>query len=88
MTDAEAEAPKLWPSDVKSRLTGKDSDVSSKMAMLFQRGSQGGEGWLSTAPSFALSLMLMHHKVMLPHSSTLVWKIPWMEEPGGLQSIG
>ena len=27
MTDAEAEAPKLWPSDVKSRLTGKDSDA-------------------------------------------------------------
>ena len=26
-TDAEAEAPKLWPSDVKSRLTGKDSDA-------------------------------------------------------------
>ena len=23
-----------------------------------------------------------------PHSSTLAWKIPWMEEPGGLQSIG
>ena len=22
------------------------------------------------------------------HSSTLVWKIPWMEEPGGLQSMG
>ena len=22
------------------------------------------------------------------HSSTLAWKIPWMEEPGGLQSIG
>ena len=21
------------------------------------------------------------------HSSTLAWKIPWMEEPGGLQSI-
>ena len=21
-------------------------------------------------------------------SSTLAWKIPWMEEPGGLQSIG
>ena len=25
---------------------------------------------------------------MEPHSSTLAWKIPWMEEPGGLQSIG
>ena len=25
---------------------------------------------------------------MAPHSSTLAWKIPWMEEPGGLQSTG
>ena len=27
-------------------------------------------------------------KTMAPHSSTLAWKIPWMEEPGGLQSMG
>ena len=27
-------------------------------------------------------------KAMSPHSSTLAWKIPWMEEPGGLQSLG
>ena len=25
-------------------------------------------------------------KEMAPHSRTLAWKIPWMEEPGGLQS--
>ena len=25
---------------------------------------------------------------MAPHSSTLAWKIPWMDEPGGLQSMG
>ena len=25
---------------------------------------------------------------MAPHSSALAWKIPWMEEPGGLQSTG
>ena len=25
---------------------------------------------------------------MAPHSSTLAWKIPWMEEPSGLQSMG
>ena len=25
---------------------------------------------------------------MAPHSRTLAWKIPWMEEPGGLQSKG
>ena len=27
-------------------------------------------------------------KAMAPHSSTLAWKIPWMEEPGRLQSKG
>ena len=27
-------------------------------------------------------------KAMAPHSSTLAWQIPWMEEPGGLQSMG
>ena len=35
--------------------------------------------------------ILMHicmQKVMAPHSSILAWKIPWMEEPGGLQSMG
>ena len=27
-------------------------------------------------------------KEMATHSSTLAWKIPWMEEPGGLQFLG
>ena len=27
-------------------------------------------------------------KAMAPHSSTLAWKIPWIEEPGRLQSMG
>ena len=27
-------------------------------------------------------------KAMAPHSSTLAWKIPWMEEPGSLHSMG
>ena len=27
-------------------------------------------------------------KAMAPHSSTLAWKIPWVEELGGLQSMG
>ena len=36
-------------------------------------------------------LLQMHfsmEKATVPHSSTLAWKIPWMEEPGGLQSMG
>ena len=27
-------------------------------------------------------------KEMTTHSSSLAWKIPWTEEPGGLQSMG
>ena len=27
-------------------------------------------------------------KAIVPHSSTLAWKIPWMEGPDGLQSMG
>ena len=30
----------------------------------------------------------IEEKSMAPHSSTLAWKIPWMEEPGRLQSMG
>ena len=34
--------------------------------------------------------VVMHglEKATATHSSTLAWKIPWMEEPGGLQSMG
>ena len=35
-----------------------------------------------------LNLVSEMEKTMAPHSSTLAWKIPWMEEPGRLQSMG
>ena len=34
------------------------------------------------------TLISFLEKAMAPHSSTLAWEIPWMEEPGGLQSMG
>ena len=34
------------------------------------------------------SIHTVPEKAMAPHSSTLAWKIPWTEEPGGLQSMG
>ena len=40
---------------------------------------------------FGINLLLTTlylEKAMAPHCSTLAWKIPWMEEPGGLQSMG
>ena len=33
-------------------------------------------------------IVLIGVMAMAPHSGTLVWKIPWMEEPGRLQSMG
>ena len=44
--------------------------------------AQASSGW------FLWSYMLTAEKAVAPHSSTLAWKIPWMEEPGGLQSMG
>ena len=35
-----------------------------------------------------LVAQMVTEKAMAPHSCTLAWKIPWMEEPGGLQSMG
>ena len=36
----------------------------------------------------SLGLEDLLEKEMATHSSTLAWKIPWMEEPGRLQSMG
>ena len=43
---------------------------------------------LSSNNSFELDYETNPENAMAPHSSTLAWKIPWTEEPGGLQSMG
>ena len=42
----------------------------------------------NTTVHFLRSLHTVLEKAMAPHSSTLAWKIPWMEEPGRLQCMG
>ena len=37
---------------------------------------------------FHIQVRLCMEKAVAPHSSTLAWKIPWMEEPGRLRSMG
>ena len=37
---------------------------------------------------YQLAIPISLEKAMAPHSSTLAWKIPWMEEPGRLPSMG
>ena len=38
--------------------------------------------------SLGFAQIHLPEKAMATHSSTLAWKIPWTEEPGGLQSMG
>ena len=49
---------------------------------------QEGSLCSTLAPGFTVSRVSAPEKAMPPHSSTLAWKIPWTEEPGGLQSMG
>ena len=53
----------------------------------------GGSGCKASAhkagdPGSSLSRKDPLEKEMAPHSSTLAWRIPWMERSGGLQSMG
>ena len=59
----------------------------------------GGGAWWATVHGVAKSrtqlsdfTFIFHshalEKEMATHSITLAWKIPWTEEPGGLQSMG
>ena len=44
--------------------------------------------WMLSVAAICPILLCLSGKAMAPHSSTLAWKIPWMEEPGRLQSMG
>ena len=53
------------------------------MAQMVKRLSTMWETWVRS-----LGREGVLEKEMAIHSSTIAWKIPWTEEPGGLQSTG
>ena len=57
--------------------------VASLVAQTVKRLPVNRETWI-----WSLSQEDPLEKEMATHSSTLAWKIPWMEEPGRLQSMG
>ena len=46
------------------------------------------EIFLVSCVNFCYGLRIFLEKTMAPHSSTLAWKMLWMEDPGRLQSMG
>ena len=43
---------------------------------------------LDTVSILLVDWNVFPERAMAPHSSTLAWKVPWAEEPGGPQSMG
>ena len=74
-TDVKVKVPVLQPPDAKTLLIGKTlilGKVESKKRRRWQR----------------MRYLDRLTGQMATHSSTLTWVIPWMEEPGRLQSMG
>ena len=67
-------------------------DADSQMQMGFPGGASGNEAALQCRRHEmqvqSLGWEDPLEKEMASHSSILAWRIPWTEEPGGLQSIG
>ena len=56
--------------------------------MRFPGGSDGQDSATQETPVRSLGGEDPLEKGMATHSSVLPWRIPWTEEPGGLQSMG
>ena len=57
--------------------------LTSLVAQMVKRLPTMQETWVQS-----LGREDLLEKEMATHSSILAWKIPWMEKPGGLQSMG
>ena len=72
-----------------SELLSPDDNV---IVTAFPNGSSGKESTCNAGDAGDMGLTLGREdaleKEMAIHSSILVWRIPWTEEPAGLQSIG
>ena len=74
-TDAEAEAPILWPLDVKNWLTGKDP-MLGKIEGERRRDNRGWDGWMASLTQMDTSLSKFQELVMdreAVHEITKSW---------------
>ena len=62
--------------------------VGGREGSLGSLGLESGCTHSCPQTSFVSKSATQPEKAVAPHSSTLVWKIPWTEEPGRLQSMG
>ena len=70
-----------------------NNGIYVSFSILVSSGYMPTSGIAGSYGGFIPSVLRNLHTVFLekavaPHSSTLAWKIPWIEEPGRLQSMG
>ena len=65
-----------------SEVSQKEKDKYCILLHIYRIQKNGTEEFIYKAA------MEKVEKAMAPYSSTLAWRIPWMEEPGRLQSMG
>ena len=77
------------PQQEDSPKSGNDGDGSRKESWQ-EKQVQSEEQFKAPGDMFYFKMCSegSEEKAMEPHSSTLAWKIPWTEEPGGLQPMG
>ena len=75
-----------WATNIFTFKLTNESDTTEHMHMI----TESPYSWhlIMSVGDYCRHLTLTTEKAMAPHSSTLAWKIQWMEEPGRLQSMG
>ena len=68
---------------VQQKHLAKSYNISFHVAQMVKNLPAMQETWVRS-----LGWEDLLEKDMAIHSSILAWRIPWMEEPGGLQSMG
>ena len=83
----------FWGSPGKN--TGMDCHALLHVVYSNSNTNLGGTRWFCIIFYLIFKIFILYwsivdllEKAMAPHSSTLAWKIPWTEEPGGLPSMG
>ena len=83
---AQGSSPGLWHRrQILYHLSYQESPRSVQMQILYRLSHQGS---LRILEWVAYPFSSGSSRPRNPHSRTLAWKIPWMEEPGELQSMG
>ena len=86
---------RLWPHWGRDAFFGDKfsfTELLSLIREIYSGFAPGGQHQLLQTRNLTLlqtgGVGKVPEKAVAPHSSTLAWEIPWMEEPGRLQSMG